>query len=476
MLIEMSACRLARGIAEGEFSSREVVEAHIACIERINPKLNAMVEPRFDLARSEADSADAERAKGQIRGTFHGVPCTIKEFFGVSGMRNTGGLFAHRDRMAPADATDVTRLKGAGAIILGTSNAPEGGLWMETHNKIYGRTSNPWNTRRTSGGSSGGEGALVAAGASPIGLGSDVGGSIRIPAAFCGTVGHKPTGGLLPNTGHFPSAPEGNGAFLCTGPLVRRVEDVWPLLQVMAGPDGHDPACRSLAMGDPKQVDLSDLVVYPMETNGRQGVRQEMRQAVRDSAAALADRGAKVQHIELPSMKKALDIWAAMLSDAAAQHYPEILGSEGRPIRPMWELLKGCVGRSNFTAIALLIAGLDGLTGRFESHIRKLLQAGTQLRGELDAALGDRGILLHPPYGRPAPLHWDAVRTPFSPAHTAIFNVMENPVTCLPVAWSRKNLPISVQVVAAPGNDHLTVAAAAALEEDFGGWKRAPVT
>jgi fatty acid amide hydrolase 2 len=475
MLIEMSASALAAGIREGEFSSREVIDAHIARVEAVNPSLNAMVEPRFGLAREEADAADSLRAGGGELPPLHGVPCTIKEFFGVEGMHNTGGIYSHRERMAPADASDVARLKAAGAIILGTTNAPEGGLWMETYNKIYGRTSNPWDLKRTSGGSSGGEGALVASGASPIGLGSDVGGSIRIPAAFCGTVCHKPSGGLLPNTGHFPPAPAGNGAFLCTGPLVRRVEDLWPLIQILAGPDGIDPACRPFELGDPASVDLSEIVVFPMESNGRQGVHKIMRQAVRDATTALEQRGATVREIELPRMKKALDIWVGMLSDVAETHYPELLGSEGKPIKPFWELLKCGIRQSNFTAIAVLTAGLDGVTARFQGRIGRLVELGQALRAELDELLGTNGVILHPPYGRPAPRHWDAMRTPFSPAHTAIFNVMESPVTCVPMGWSAKNLPISVQIVGAPGQDHLTVAAAAVLEEDFGGWRRAPV-
>ena len=276
--------------------------------------------------------------------------------------------------------------------------------------------------------------------------------------------------------GTFPSAPEGNGAFLCTGPLVRRVEDIWPLLQVMAGPDDQDPACRPMVLGDPKRVDLSDLVIYPLETNGRQGVRREMRQAVRDSAAALAERGATVKHIDLPSMKKAMDIWAAMLSDAASQHYPEILGADGRPIRPMWELLKACVGRSNFTAIAVFIAGLDGLTGRFDGHIRKLVQAGKTATERVGCGVGRSR-------NTATPTVWSSGTIALGRCAYAIFTGSYRHFQCdgkpgyvFAGCLSRKNLPISVQVVAAPGQDHLTVAVATALEADFGGWKRAPVT
>ena len=194
-----------------------------------------------------------------------GVPCTIKEFLKTSGMPHTGGLAWMADGVADTDATVTARIKAAGAIILGVTNIPEGGLWMETYNSIYGRTRNPWDLRRTSGGSSGGEAALISTGASPFGIGSDVGGSIRIPAAFCGTVGHKPSGGLVPNTGHFPAdVPDGAGGYLCTGPMTRTVDDAWLVLKVLAGPDGQDPACRPMALGDPAAVDISKLRVLPM--------------------------------------------------------------------------------------------------------------------------------------------------------------------------------------------------------------------
>src|SRR6185503_363040 len=153
------------------------------------------------------------------------------------------GLVARKGRLATQDAVAVARLRAAGAIPLGVTNVSELCMWMESDNRVYGRTNNPYDQARTVGGSSGGEGAIIGAGGAPFGVGSDIGGSIRIPAAFCGVVGHKPSGRLVPNTGQFPPAEGPANAYLGTGPLVRRVRDVWPLLRVMAGPDGHDPVC-----------------------------------------------------------------------------------------------------------------------------------------------------------------------------------------------------------------------------------------
>ena len=273
-----SAMDLSRMLRNRSLSPVELLEAHIKRIQIVNPHVNAFVENRYETARMEARAAEKvlRKADPDSLPPLLGIPCTIKEFFAIEGMGWTGGLLSRKGMTASADSTAVSRLRAAGAIVMGTTNVPEGGLWMETYNKIYGRTRNPWNPERTCGGSSGGEGALVAAGASPFGIGSDVGGSIRIPAAFCGTVGHKPSGRLLPNTGHFPPAIGDAGAYLCSGPLCRRVEDLMPLLRVLAGPDGEDPLCRPFELGDPEQVDLKDLVVIPMASGGTTNVHPVM--------------------------------------------------------------------------------------------------------------------------------------------------------------------------------------------------------
>src|SRR5690606_20427369 len=191
------------------------------------------------------------------------------EFFAVEGLPQTGGLVARRGCVARSDAPVVRRLRDAGAIVLGGTNVPAGGLWMETENRLYGRTNKPWDLGRTPGGSSGGEGAAVACGGAAFGLGSDIGGSVRIPAAFCGTVGHKPTGRMVPNAGQFP-APEGEAsAFLTPGPLARRVRDLMPLLRVLAGPDPGDPVTRPFELGDPSEVDLRGVTVIPLAEAGR---------------------------------------------------------------------------------------------------------------------------------------------------------------------------------------------------------------
>lgn len=472
-MLDASAVELSRRIRAGEVSPLQLVDAHIARIELVNPLINALVGQRFEEARAEARAAGERLAGGSREDLppFLGVPCTIKEFFSLTGMIKTGGILARREHREDRDATTVARLRAAGFIPLGVSNVPEGGLWLETTNLVYGRTNNPWDLSRTSGGSSGGEGALVSAGCSPVGLGSDIGGSVRIPAAMCGTVGHKPSGGLVPNTGQFPDLLDGTGAFLGSGPLVRRVEDLAPLLRILAGPDGLDPNCHEAPLGDPGAVDLRRLNVFPIEENGRTTVEQCMKDGVRKATTALADRGASVRHVRVERLRHAIEIWTAMLSEAASVPYTTILG-QGRRIGVLTELARAMTGSPRHSVEALLVAGSEVLSDLVPSVKRRFLAEGRALREQLDALLGEDGVLVHPPYSRPAPRHGEPWNTPFDFGHTAIFNVLQYPVTVVPVGFDSRGLPVCVQVIARQGQDHLTIAAAAAIEQALGGWVR----
>ncbi len=468
---------LQSGLRSGSFSSSDLLEAHIETIAEVNPAVNGLVADRFEKARKEASTAD-ERLKqgGTDLPPLLGIPCTIKEFIGVEGQPQTGGVLWRKDVVAEQDATVVRRLRDAGAIVIGTTNIPEGGLWLETYNAIYGRTNNPWDTSRTSGGSSGGEGALVATGAVPFGLGSDVGGSIRIPAAFCGTVGHKPTGGLVPNTGHYPEGmlTKAGGRYLTVGPLTRTVDDAWTVLKIIAGEDGHDDSMRSFTLGDPDAVDLEGVRVFPLAWNLRSRVRGDVRLAVEQAAAALEARGATIDTREFPKLKRGFEIWSGMLSEGTVVSYPHALGEHG-PLNPLVELPRLWAGQGRHTFAAIFMCAADRIAASLPSLAKKYNAMGLELQAEIEEALGDDGVIIPPPYNRPAPRHWDAFRTPFVPAYTAVFNVLEFPVTQVPAGFSQEGLPLGVQVVAARGNDHLTIAAGRCIEADLGGWKRAMI-
>ncbi|MCA9710483.1 MAG: AAA family ATPase, partial [Myxococcales bacterium] len=347
-LLDRSAMDLARMVRRREVSPVELVDAHIAQIEAVNPSLNAVIATRYDQARAEARAAERQVMQASDPASLPpllGLPHTAKEYIMAEGMPLTAGVWRRRGVRAERDATTVARLRRAGAILVGITNVPEGGLWMETYNDLYGRTVNPWSAAHTAGGSSGGEGAIVAAGGVAFGLGADVGGSIRIPAAFCGTVGHKPTGRLVPNTGFWPPAGEGDlSGYLVCGPLTRRVEDVMPILRVLAGPDGEDRVVQRWDLGDPAQIDLRDVTVYPVPSNGFVRVSARNRAAVADAAQALRARGARIATLDAPRMKKAFPIWAAMMATGGGPAYTEVLG-DGTPISPARELGRLLLGR-----------------------------------------------------------------------------------------------------------------------------------
>jgi fatty acid amide hydrolase 2 len=466
-LLATSALGLSLLVRRKKVSPTELVEAYTRRIEAENPEINAMVADRFEVARAEAKAATERLAKVDSADElppFFGVPCTIKEGIAVEGMPNSAGVFARKNILADQDAVVVRRLREAGAIVLGVTNMAEGGMWLETDNRVYGRTANPWDLSRIPGGSSGGEAAILATGASAFGIGSDIGGSIRIPSAFCGIFGHKPSGKLVPNTGYWPDVPGALDEFLCTGPMTRSAEDLWPLLDVLSA---------GKLEGHPNDVDLRDVTVFPVEVFGGVNVRPEARRAVRRASVALQTRGARVAELKTRGLDKAFMIWSAMMEEeAAGLEYTEVLGN-GERISVIRELWRHRRPEGRHTIQALLVAAIDSLAKRIPAPIATYSRAGKQLRADLEAELGPRGVLICPPYTRAAPRHFEPLRTPFDFVCTAIFNSLAFPVTQVPVGFDAAGLPLGVQVAGCRGADALTIAVARALEVDLGGFTRA---
>lgn len=441
----MSATAMAQALRDGRTTSRELVDAHIARIEAVNPRINAVVQQRYAAARAEADAADIKLAKSRNQAKLPpllGVPCTLKENFAFAGFPQVSGLVARRDARATEDAPTVARLRAAGAIPLGFTNTPELCMWMETNNRVYGRTRNPYDAARI------------------------VGGSIRFPAFFNGVFGHKPTPGIVPNSGQLPE-PQGRMNYNCvTGPIARRAEDLWPLLSILAGPDGRDPVCAAGALqGDPAQVQLKDLHVLSVAGFGRRGVSADLRAAQRDAAEWLGEQTRGVEWRQPGALAQAFQIWAALMHEAGGAPFAVQLG-QGQRIAVGRELLKWSVGRSVHTLPALGLCVLEAIP----LSQQRFVELGRRLREELLAALGDDGVLLFPPYTRPAPRHNWPLATPFDPGYCGIFNVLGLPVTQVPLGLNREGLPLGVQVVGAPGRDATTIAVAMALEKQFGGW------
>jgi fatty acid amide hydrolase 2 len=474
-LQRISGVQMAERIRAGEISSREAVAHHVEAILRVNPRINAVVEGRFEAALAEADAADARLARDPegCREPFFGVPCTIKESFALAGMPQSAGLVARAGLRAERDATAVARLREAGAIPLGVTNVSELCMWMESDNRVYGRTKNPYDATRIAGGSSGGEGAIVGSGASPIGLGADIGGSIRMPAFFCGAFGHKPTGGLVPGTGQFPIAENQALRYLTTGPITRRAEDLHPFLRAIAGPDGHDEGCAAMPLGDPASVPIAGLPVVDVRGNGFARVSDDLLAAQARCAAHLGRAGARVRDAEEPLLARSFEIWSVMLREASETSFSELLG-EGTPIALGRELGRLAAGRSPHTFAALALAALERIPlHRDRAAAERILVLGRELQARLEELIGD-GVMLYPSYPSVAPRHGSPLLTPWRWTYTAIVNVMELPATQVPLGLDADGLPLGVQVVGRRGNDHVTIAVALELERAFGGWVPPP--
>jgi len=472
-LLFLSAVELARRIRSRESSSAEVVDAHIARIEAVNGTLNAVVADRFVAARQEAKDADARVAASRDPTTLPpllGVPCTIKESIAVAGMPNSAGLVSRARWIADEDAPPVARLRAAGAVVLGVTNTSEITCFPGASNRVYGATANAHDESRTPGGSSGGEGAIVGAGGSPFGIGTDIGGSIRIPAFCNGVFGHKPSGGLVPSSGQYPLYSGGLQSINATGPLARRAEDLMPVLRILAGPDGRDDTCVPIALGDPEKVQVSKLRVIVASPNQKgPRVSSELAIAQQRAAYALAGRGADVEMRALAGLRPGAMLAAGRFFEAGPMQLARVLG-EGRPVPLVRELLRAAAGRSRHTTPALTMGLLEQLGGLIRKRLLGYAERASALRDELDALLAEDGVLLTPAARDVAPPRRAELASgaPFS--YCAVWNALELPVTEVPLGRGRSGLPLGVQVVATHGQDHLCIAVARALQESDGGW------
>ena len=464
-LIELSGLELAKLIKKRKVSSNEIVIEHIQQVKKVNPALNAMVADRFDKALNE--SKKHRPVSSQV---YSGVPCSIKECFAVEGMPQSSGLFSRKDYRSDRNATAVSRYKKAGAIILGVTNTSELCMWMESNNKVYGRTSNPYDLKRTVGGSSGGEAAISAAGGAPFGLGSDIGGSIRMPAFFNGIFGHKPSSKVVPNSGQYPVAKGLAGRYLTTGPLCRKAEDLLPLMQILQGPGEGDDDCKKVELH--RKVDYKKLKVLIMSSNRaplESKVSFEMREKILQAGIVLEQHGAGVEEVYLSAFKKSFDIWSSMLYEGNTEAFYSLM-SDGQKINFFWELIKSTWGGSQFTVPGIILALTEQLPRYMKKHTKAMIEAGNQLRYQLNEILDENTVLLFPPYVAPAPRHNKPLLPPFNWVYTAIINVLELPVTQVPLGLSPSGLPLGVQVIGGHGNDALTIALANLLEKEFGGW------
>ena len=460
-LLQLSARQLGKKIRSGEVSSEEVVRCHIDRVEKMNPLLNAVVQSRFEIALEEARYADKLLEVQKDLPILHGVPCTIKECFGLQGMPQSSGLIARRHVVAKEDAPTVFLMRHAGLIPIGVTNLSELCMWMESNNKVYGRTNNPYDVTRTCGGSSGGEGACIGSGASPVGLGSDIGGSIRIPAFFNGVFGHKPSPGIISNIGQYPIAENEALNYLTTGPICRRAEDLPLLCSILAG--------RNADRFSTEDVDLSTLKVLHIPGDGRIPVSQELRQAQLRVAEHLASLGAEVEEIRIIGLRRSVEIWSAMLEAAGGHTFEELL-FEGQKKSVLWQFCQHLMGRGVYTTPALGLVLLEKVSKLRPDSLKSFIEVGQALQVEFRQLLQGNTIALYPSHTQVAPKHGCSLFTPWNWAYTAIVNTLKLPATQVPLGLNVEGLPLGVQVIANEGQDHRCFAVAMELERAFGGW------
>ncbi|XP_061710619.1 fatty-acid amide hydrolase 2-A-like [Cydia pomonella] len=474
-----SATDLARAVRDGEMTSEELVAAFIERVKEVNPILNAVVDERYASALVEAKEVDRQieeaRTNGKSQEMFQkkpllGVPFTVKESCSLAGMSNSVGCLENAGSRATTDGAAVRLVKEAGAIPLLVSNTPELCLGWETTNLLNGTTNNPYCVSHTPGGSSGGEGALLACGASVFSVASDIAGSIRLPAAFCGVFGHKPTPGIIPIEGHIPTLNDENyPKFLTVGPMTRKAEDLPLLLNIMAGDN------RSKFRLD-EPVDLSKLkVLYMTEATDAiplMPVHSGIKQAVRAAARCLAEGGATLSQEKFEELENSVELSISVFF--SMKDIPNMLQDPTNPKRQrslLVELLKHIVGGASRSLQALGFTLIDKTNLFIPEHRRShYCERADKLREHMTRTLGTDGVFLYPVFTGPAHRHHEVFARASGVLYTMLFNVLGLPATAVPVGLCGA-LPLAIQVIAGPNQDRLCIAVARQLEIGFGGWR-----
>jgi Asp-tRNA(Asn)/Glu-tRNA(Gln) amidotransferase A subunit family amidase len=442
----------------------EIIELHLKRVETLQPKLNAFVHLDAEGTRRQARALESLALRGQQLGPLHGVPLTIKSCIDFAGWPCPAGSLLRKDYFPAQDAPLVARLKAAGAVLLGNTNTPEFLMAYETDNRLTGKTSNPWNLAHSAGGSSGGEAAAIASGCSVGGVGSDGGGSIRVPAHFCGICGLKPTPGRIPSTGHFPP---GSGAFSwigVVGPMARTIADVRALFEVMAGPDAGDALSAPVPLRAYRESDLRGMRIGILESGALGAPTPETRAAVERAAKSLAERGFAVEPFRLNGLDRALDLWwfffgpviGNLLRHSVADHEDHIspmlrdylaYATSGDPIT-LNQFTKGCAERD-------------------------------LLRAEILRQMQDTPILLSPVSTSSAFRHGEGNYAPGTGYRDTMrssqwLNLAGFPGVSVPVSHSNEGLPIGVQVIGRPFEDELVLSVAGTIEQARGAWLPPP--
>ena len=441
-----------------KISVAELAEAYIRQIERLNPTLNAFADFDAERVRAEARRLDLAQDKN---GPLHGLPVTVKSSIATAGLRCEIGSLLRKGDVPSEDAVVVARLRAAGALILGTTNCPEFLMAYETANLLHGQTRNPWDLERTPGGSSGGESAAIAAGLSAGGLGSDSGGSVRVPAHFTGICSLKPTPGRVPGQGHLPPCVGPFSILGAIGPLARTMADVSLLFRSLSGQDPEDPAGSPVPLREPT---LNELRAHPIgffEDDGLCPVSPETRAAVQAAVAALRDAGFRVEPFRPQTLEPLRRLWWKFFVQCGAMFYEPTIRGKREHLSPIFKEFLG------FAESAPLLSATELLDAWAEADL---------LRAKTLAAMREYPALLCPAAAIPAFRHgersWkiegqtvdylDAVR------YTQWFNMLAAPAAVVPVGSSPEGLPIGVQIAGRPFEDEIALGIASIIDSGFG--------
>ncbi|HEX4198393.1 MAG TPA: amidase [Caulobacteraceae bacterium] len=454
-----SAIDLARTIAAGQVSSAEVVEAHLARIEAVNPKLNAIVRVLAEPARVQARAADAKVAAGEPLGPLHGVPITVKENIDMAGLPTTSGVVAMAQALVGLDAPVVQRMLAAGAIPIGRTNLPDMAMRVHTDSSLHGLTRNPWARDRTAGGSSGGEGAAIASGMSPLGLGNDIGGSLRNPATACGIASIRPSNGRVAHAsvGPTPERLLATQFMAVQGPMARRVADVRLGLQILSGSHPRDPLSLDVPFAGPPEPGRIRVALVAAPPGG--DTDPAIVAAVGRAADALADAGYEVVEVCPPRYEEAIDVWRrVLLGDLAA------VMDEMAP-------LMGADGQAFLAAIDATVPPLADAPA-----FSRLLARRDGIAHDWSVFLADHPLVLSPAWTQPPFEHGFDVASPESsravmdlvrPVLPA--NLLGLPSACVPAGRdAATGLPIGVLLTGRRMRDDLCLDAAEAVEARLG--------
>ncbi|WP_217588651.1 amidase [Lentibacillus saliphilus] len=460
------ATYLSKAIKQGDYTSTYLVTQFIEHIKHVNPAVNAVVEDRFHNALREAERADQQIAENKEIGPLHGVPISVKESYDVQGMKTTGGLLHRQDLMVKKDADVITRLKEAGAIILGKTNTPTLCFCQETDNKLYGKTNNPWDLACTAGGSSGGEGALLSVGGAAVGVGSDIGGSIRFPAHFNGVIGFKPGRNQVSDAGHFPTVTNSlQHRMLGIGPMGKSVRDMRLLYSIMSG------SKQSEQNIEPFNIDvITPDGDNPLDASGQQLMKQIQHHLGESFLTTFATP---------PFWDSSAQLWQEIMSiDGAASIKKEAFPSDRlSPWKAyIQESITHKTNHHTYLSWALIGAQLFKPSMKRQMDIAHILREGDQ---QLDSYFNNR-ILISPVYHRGAPEHGTVYKEIFSikksfrkyMPFTAYANVWGLPALVVPVGQDEAGMPIAIQLMSKNGNEDALFKLGEIIEKAWGGYER----